>query len=118
MNDPRLIGSLVFIIPALILVVPGAGEVSFGILALLGLAKTIQERRNPLAEPGNRFLAVICWVFLLVAIISVLASDPSPEGFRRLGTSIHFLLAPFIGILFLTTPGIFTRLVQGVKAGA
>ena len=41
-------------IPALILIVPGAGEVSFGILALLGLAKTIKERRNPLAEPGNQ----------------------------------------------------------------
>ena len=41
MNDPRLIGSLVFMIPALILVVPGAGEVSFGILALLGLVKIL-----------------------------------------------------------------------------
>ena len=118
MTSPRFIGVLVFMIPALILVVPGAGEVSFGILALLGLAKTIKERRNPIAEPGNRFLAVICWTFLLVAILTVVANDPSQEGFRRLSTNIHFLFAPFVGILFLSTPGIFTRLAQGVKAGA
>jgi len=52
------------------------------------LAKTIKERRNPLAEPGNRFLAIICWTFLGVAIISVVANDPSREGLRRLGTSV------------------------------
>ena len=118
MASPRLIGFLVFTVPALILIVPGAGETACGILAFLGLVKIIRERRNPLAEPGNRFLAVICWGFLLVAIISVLAAGASTEGFRRLGTSIHFLLAPLIGILFLNTPGIFTRFIQGVKAGA
>lgn len=51
MTDPRLIGSLVFIFPALILIVPGAGEISVDILAFLGIVKTIKERRNPLAEP-------------------------------------------------------------------
>ena len=118
MADPCLVGILVFVIPAFILIVPGSAEVSICILAVLGIVKTIKERRNPLADLGNRFLTVICWAFLLVAIISVMTSEPSIVGFQRLGTSIHFLLAPLIGILFLTTPNILKRLVHGIKAGA
>ena len=118
MTNPRFIGILVFCIPAFILVVPGGGEVAFGILAVLGVAHAIKNRTHPLAEPSTRFMSLICWAFLLVAILTVVAAEPSAEGFRRLGTSVHFLFAPFIALLLLATSGVMPRLVQGIKAGA
>jgi len=114
----RLIEALVFLLPATILIVPGSGEVSFGILAIVGLVKTVTDRHNPLSHSGNNFFALISWSFFLVALLSVITSDRSLEGFQRLGTSIHFLVAPFIGVSFASSLTVPVRFFQGIKAGA
>ena len=80
MTNPRFIGILVFCIPAFILVVPGGGEVAFGILAVLGVTHAIKNRTHPLAEPSTRFISLICWAFLLkrlYMIRQIVCSPPS-----------------------------------------
>ena len=76
--------------------IPGAGELVLALIAVLGIAFTIKHRINPLTDPD---LKLFSWLVLAVVgskLLSILVNEPGPRTYGNLGTSIHFLLAPFV----------------------
>jgi len=87
------------IIPAFILVIPAAGEVAFALLALYSFIYCYQQKINPLTHVYSQAIASICLAYFSVALLSILTSDVSLYAFKRLGTNIHFLVAPWMAVL-------------------
>lgn len=86
-------------IPAFILIIPAAGEISFSLLTLYSFYYCLQKKINPFTNKQTAAIAFFCMTYFLTALFSILASDISLYAFKRLGTNIHFLLAPWLAVL-------------------
>lgn len=87
------------IIPACLLVIPAAGEVAFALISLYSLVYCYQQKINPFTNEQTKVISYICLFYFAVALLSILASDISLYAFKRLGTNIHFLFAPWLAVL-------------------
>ncbi len=105
------------IIPAFILIIPASAEIALIILALWSLFYCVQNNINPFSYASSQFIAYLCLGYFMVALISILASEPSLYAFKRLGTNIHFLLAPWLAVLFIKELNL-NLLRYAIKLGA
>jgi len=87
------------IIPAFILIIPASGEIAFIIVALYSFFYCYQQKINPFTHSSSRAISFILITYFGVALLSILASDISIYAFKRLGTNIHFLVAPWLIVL-------------------
>ena len=102
MTTPRYntaINYLCGFIPAFILIIPASGEIAFSLLALYSFYYCQQQKINPFKNHQTKAIAFICIAYFLTALVSILASDISLYAFKRLGTNIHFLVAPWLAVL-------------------
>jgi len=106
-----------FVLLAFILVIPGAGEASFAVLALWGMGYCYQNKINPFQFPQTKIISYLCVFYFFIALLSVCASTPSFYAFKRLSTNIHFLFAPFLAV-FLFQQLKISILDYAIKIGA
>jgi len=104
-------------IPAFILIIPAASEISFSLLALYSFYYCHQQKINPFTNEQTTAIAFICITYFLTALFSILASDISLYAFKRLGTNIHFLVAPWLAVLLSQQINTKT-LNMSIKVGA
>jgi len=98
-TNSQLVNSLCFIIPAFILIIPASGEIAFAIVALYSFFYCYQQKINPFTHSPSKSISYIVVTYFCIALLSILASDISTYAFKRLGTNIHFLVAPWLIVL-------------------
>jgi len=112
-----ILNSLLFSVPAFILVIPGAGEAPFAIISLWSMLYCHKEKINPFKCEHTKLFSFIVIAYFFTSFLSVIASDPSLYAFKRLGTNFHFLVAPWLAA-FLLKKLTFSALSRSVKVGA
>ncbi len=113
----NILNTLFFIIPGFILVIPGAGEAPFVVVALWSIIYCYKEKINPFKYDATKSFSLILFGYFFISFLSVIASDPSLYAFKRLGTNFHFLIAPWLAV-FLLKKLKFPILSNGIKVGA
>jgi len=105
------------IIPAFILIIPASAEIAFAILFIWSLIYCYQYKLTPFSYNSSKIILAICGSYFIIALLSILLSDISLYAFKRLGTNIHFLAAPWISVLFVKNINLKT-LNYSIKIGA
>ncbi len=83
-------------IPLVIINVPYASELAMIILAFNGLYLFFKEKSFSTIHPDLKIYSILVWSFYVSIVISVIGSENSSEGWHKLGSNIHYLLAPFV----------------------
>jgi len=105
------------IIPAFILIIPASSEIAFAILFIWSLIYCYQYKLTPLSYRSSKIILATCGGYFIISLLSILLSDISLYAFKRLGTSIHFLAAPWVSVLFVNNINLKT-LNYSIKIGA
>ncbi len=112
------VSGAILVLPAAILVAPHLGEVSYILLAVLGMYYLL---RNGLYSARNKkvlLLSLLTLGFYSVAVISELVSGDHSVSLWNPGGLREFLAAPFIGLLLLETRVSVRLLMLTVKLSA
>ncbi len=107
----------VLMLPVTILIVPGGGELAFAVLSFSALFYVVRHRRNPFTVKETCAFSWLLTSYLLVSVVSVLASGELASGFIKLGTSVHFLFAPLLAIYLFDNWNSRAHLFSCIKAG-
>jgi O-antigen ligase len=116
-NTQSIITLLSYVIPAFILIIPASGEIAFIVISLYSFFFCFQKKINPFTDSTSKIISFIFITYFSVALLSILASDISFYAFKRLGTNIHFLVAPWL-MVFLSQNLKKDLLIVAIKIGA
>ena len=87
---------VVLSMPLLILNVKHASELVILILTIFGVYFSIQERKLPFFHDQLKVYSYLVLAFFLSIVMSVILSNNPIQGIGRIGSNIHFLVAPFV----------------------
>ena len=87
---------VVLSMPLLILNVKHASELVILILTILGIYFSIRERKLPLFHDQLKMYSYLVLAFFFSIVMSIILSNNPIQGIDRIGSNIHFLVAPFV----------------------
>jgi O-antigen ligase len=87
---------VVLSMPLLILNVKHASELVILILTIFGIYFSIRERKLPFFHDQLKMYSYLVLAFFLSIVMSVILSENPVQGIDRIGSNIHFLVAPFV----------------------
>ena len=80
----------------LILNVKHASELVILILTILGIYFSIRERKLPFFHDQLKMYSYLVLAFFFSIVMSIILSNNPIQGVGRIGSNIHFLVAPFV----------------------
>ena len=87
---------VVLSMPLLIVNVKHASELVILILTIFGVYFSIRERKLPFFHDQLKVYSYLVLAFFLSIVMSVILSENPVQGIDRIGSNIHFLVAPFV----------------------
>jgi len=87
---------VVLSMPLLIVNVKHASELVILILTIFGVYFSIRERKLPFFHDQLKVYSYLVLAFFLSIVMSVILSENPVQGIGRIGSNIHFLVAPFV----------------------
>ena len=87
---------VVLSMPLLILNVKHASELVILVLTIFGVYFSIQERKLPFFHDQLKMYSYLVLAFFFSIVMSVILSENPVQGIDRIGSNIHFLVAPFV----------------------
>ena len=87
---------VVLSMPLLIVNVKYASELVILFLTIFGVYFSIRERKLPFFHDQLKIYSYLVLVFFLSIVMSVILSENPIQGIDRVGSNIHFLVAPFV----------------------
>jgi O-antigen ligase len=87
---------LILAFPIVIVNVKHASELIMLILAIFGIYYAIKEKTLPFFNSQLKIYSIITWVFFFSVVASSLFNENIDAGLHKIGSNIHFLLAPFV----------------------
>ena len=87
---------VVLSMPLLILNVKHASELVILILTILGIYFSIRERKLPFFHDQLKMYSYLVLAFFFSIVMSIILSNNPIQGIDRIGSNIHFLVAPFV----------------------
>jgi len=87
---------VVLSMPLLIVNVKHASELVILFLTIVGVYFSIRERKLPFFHDQLKVYSYVVWAFFFSIVISVILSNNPIQGIHRIGSNIHFLVAPFV----------------------
>ena len=87
---------VVLSMPLLILNVKHASELVILILTIFGVYFSIQERKLPFFHDQLKMYSYLVLAFFFSIVMSIILSNNPIQGIDRIGSNIHFLVAPFV----------------------
>ena len=82
--------------PLLIINVKHATELVILFLTIFGVYFSIRERKLPFFHDQLKIYSYLVLAFFISIVISVILSNNPIQGIHRIGSNIHFLVAPFV----------------------
>jgi O-antigen ligase len=92
----NLLQLVVLSMPLLIVNVKHASELVILFLTIFGVYFSIRERKLPFFHEQLKVYSYLVLVFFFSIVISVILSNNPIQGIHRIGSNIHFLVAPFV----------------------
>ena len=87
---------VVLSMPLLIVNVKHASELVILFLTIFGVYFSIRERKLPFFHDQLKVYSYLVLAFFFSIVISVILSNNPIQGIHRIGSNIHFLVAPFV----------------------
>ena len=87
---------VVLSMPLLILNVKHASELVILILTIFGIYFSIRERKLPFFHDQLKMYSYLVLAFFFSIVMSIILSNNPIQGIDRIGSNIHFLVAPFV----------------------
>ena len=87
---------LVLSMPILIVNVKHASELVILFLTIFGVYFSIRERKLPFFHDQLKVYSYLVLAFFFSIVISVILSNNPNQGIHRIGSNIHFHVAPFV----------------------
>ena len=87
---------VVLSMPMLIVNVKHASELVILFLTIFGVYFSIRERKLPFFHDQLKVYSYLVLAFFFSIVISVILSNNPIQGIHRIGSNIHFLVAPFV----------------------
>lgn len=87
---------VVLSMPFLILNIKHASELVILILTIFGIYFSIHERKLPFFHDQLKMYSYLVLAFFFSIVVSVILSNNPIQGIGRIGSNIHFLVAPFV----------------------
>jgi len=87
---------VVLSMPLLIVNVKHASELVILFLTISGVYFSIRERKLPFFHDQLKVYSYLVLAFFFSIVISVILSNNPIQGIHRIGSNIHFLVAPFV----------------------
>ena len=87
---------VVLSMPLLIVNVKHASELVILFLTIFGVYFSIRERKLPFFHDQLKIYSYLVLAFFFSIVISVILSNNPIQGIHRIGSNIHFLVAPFV----------------------
>jgi len=87
---------VVLSMPILIVNVKHASELVILFLTIFGIYFSIRERKLPFSHDQLKTYSYLVLAFFFSIVISVILSNNPIQGIHRIGSNIHFLVAPFV----------------------
>ena len=87
---------VVLSMPLLIVNVKHASELVILFLTIFGVYFSIRERKLPFFHDQLKVYSYLVLAFFFSIVISVILSNNPVQGIHRIGSNIHFLVAPFV----------------------
>ena len=87
---------VVLSMPLLILNVKHASELVILFLTMLGIYFSLSQRKLPFFHDQLKVYSYLVSVFFFSIVMSVILSNNPLQGIDRIGSNIHFLVAPFV----------------------
>jgi len=87
---------VVLSMPLVIVNVKHASELVILFLTIFGVYFSIRERKLPFFHDQLKVYSYLVWAFFFSIVISVILSNNPIQGIHRIGSNIHFLVAPFV----------------------
>jgi len=87
---------LVLSMPLLIVNVKHASELVILFLTICGVYFSIRERKLPFFHDQLKIYSYLVLAFFFSVVMSVILSNNPIQGIDRIGSNIHFLVAPFV----------------------
>ena len=87
---------VVLSMPILIVNVKHASELVILFLTIFGVYFSIRERKLPFFHDQLKVYSYLVLAFFFSIVISVILSNNPIQGIHRIGSNIHFLVAPFV----------------------
>jgi len=106
---------VVLSMPLLILNVIHASELLILILTIFGVYLSIYERKLPFFHDQLKLYSYLVLTFFLSIVMSVILSDNPIQGIDKIGSNIHFLVAPFVAYGIYKSNVSFKHMVLAIK---
>ncbi len=87
---------VVLSMPLLIVNVKHSSELVILILTIFGVYFSIRERKLPFLHEQLKIYSYLVLAFFFSIVMSVILSNNPVQGIDRIGSNIHFLVAPFV----------------------
>jgi O-antigen ligase len=87
---------VVLSMPLLIVNVKHASELVILFLTIFGVYFSIRERKLPFFHDQLKIYSYLVLAFFFSIVMSVILSNNPIQGIHRIGSNIHFLVAPFV----------------------
>ena len=87
---------VVLSMPLLIVNVKHASELVILFLTIFGIYFSIRERKLPFFHDQLKIYSYLVLAFFFSIVMSVILSNNPAQGIDRIGSNIHFLVAPFV----------------------
>jgi O-antigen ligase len=87
---------VVLSMPLLIVNVKHASELVILFLTIFGVYFSIRERKLPFFHDQLKIYSYLVLAFFFSIVMSVILSNNPAQGIDRIGSNIHFLVAPFV----------------------
>jgi len=106
---------VVLSMPLFILNVKHASELLILILTIFGVYFSTHERKLPFFHDQLKLYSYLVLAFFLSIVMSVILSDNPIQGIDRIGSNIHFLVAPFVAYGIYKSNVNFKHIVLVIK---
>ena len=106
---------VVLSMPLLILNVKHASELVILILTILGIYFSIRERKLPFFHDQLKMYSYLVLAFFFSIVMSIILSNNPIQGIDRIGSNIHFLVAPFVAYSIYKSNVDLKHIVLAVK---
>jgi O-antigen ligase len=101
--------------PLFVLNVKHMSELIILILTIFGVYFSIHEKVLPFMHDQLKLYSYLVLAFFLSIVMSVILSDNPSQGISRIGSNIHFLIAPFVAYSIYKSNVNFKHMVLAIK---
>lgn len=106
---------VVLSMPLFLLNVKHIPELNILILTMFGVYFSIHEKVLPFMHNQLKLYSYLVLAFFLSIVMSVILSDNPSQGISRIGSNVHFLVAPFVAYSIYKSNVNFKHMLLAIK---